>query len=172
MSSSTDRRVARLVGRIAEERAARGRPAISHAPRIARTFSVEIVHPPTVQGSEANILSTLVLPDGFITLVSEPGTPVKQGGIDVTRTVTRFWKVEESVQVMTADGPVTGRFTNTKTESRESAVTVKMKAGSSVDYAEIAMRDTGNSGRQPLVEDASKPGPEMTLVDRLFQGFN
>lgn len=142
MSASTDRRVARLVGRIAEERAARGRPAISHAPRIARTFSVEIFEPPTVQGGEAQLVR-----------ITSPGDESSRNVVRTTRE-TIFVGPDETFSF--------------HQDTQPTRVTIYLEEAGMIDYAGVA---TDRTARPTLSETKKPEERELTLVDRLFAGW-
>ena len=146
MSTSTDRRVARLVGRIAEERAARGRPAISHAPRIARTFSVDIFEPPTVQGGEARLSQILEVPSDE----------------------SRFSVVRRVRQTHNPTGQAKDEYFTFYSDTQPTRVGVYLAEAGMVDYANVA----SDRVSRPTLSEIQKPDEkQLTLVDRLFPGW-
>ena len=147
MSASTDRRVARLVGRIAEERAARGRPAISHAPRIARTFSVEIVEPPEVQGGEANVLKAIHYEH-------------RERGRDVILVTLAVQPVDV--------GPYLAEVPQRTIDVREAQIATRMTDPAMIDYAGITNSPTI---RKPISETSKPDEEKISIVDRLVPGW-
>lgn len=156
MSASTDRRVARLVGRIAEERAARGRPTVSHTPRIARTFSGRVIEPPEIQGDEAEMLHAHV------------DIATRWGTIDATREVRRVTRDTEFINL----GPYSTVSYKYDSDTRDSRVSIGLLEVGMIDYMDVAQDDYFSVHKQVLGETRKPKEEDISIVDRVFAGWD